>query len=54
MKFTKKQQQRIDSCTGKLKDTWIKEFTFIQNLKQSPEYKQFMKAEREHERQLSQ
>ena len=53
MEFTKKQQQRIDRCTGKLKEEWIKEFTYIQNLKKSPEYKQFMKSDREHEKQLS-
>ena len=53
MEFTKKQQRRINRCAGKLKDRWIEEFTFIQNLKQTPEYKQFMKSNREHEKQLS-
>jgi len=44
IKFTKKQQRIINSHKDKrLKDLWIEQFTFDQKLKQSPEYKQFMK-----------
>jgi hypothetical protein len=51
MKFTKKQQERIDSCIDpKIKQTWIEHFTHIQELKQLPGYKAFMKSEREKEK----
>jgi hypothetical protein len=54
IKFTKRQQQKIDSCKDeKIKQLWIDQFTHIQELKQLPQVKEFMKQERKKERELT-
>jgi hypothetical protein len=51
VKFTKRQQKIIDSCIdSRVKQTWIEHFTHIQELKQSPQFKEFKKEEREKEK----
>jgi len=51
MKFTKSQQRRIDSCSGEReKQNWIDHFAHINEMKQSPEHKEFMKQERDKEK----
>jgi hypothetical protein len=43
IKFTKKQQQLIDRCQGRLKQTMIDSFIHIQQMKQMPEVKAYNK-----------
>ena len=51
VKFTKKQQRLIDNQTDpRAKENWIEHFTHIQEMKQMPEHKEFIKVERIKER----
>ena len=51
MKFTKRQQRKIDSYVDpRIKQTWIDHFIHINELKQTDAHKQFIKSQREAEK----